>query len=204
MERGFLCFRGTFQHSHHVFFCLFPGVLAGHDNRVSCIGVSSDGMACCTGSWDSFLKIWNWCCFPPVSRKRADNILNKKKVKKRKRQLGFEGGLRTTWGEKRVFHCAKSILMLERGFKYQGFLLSLSLTSWGGSWICGWDLGLWGPWKWSFLSIVYHITFQTNNMNIYGSISELTQWEQLPNGNGSLLDKIEMSMYQVTVCIGSK
>uniref|UniRef100_A0A8C4GK37 Guanine nucleotide binding protein (G protein), beta polypeptide 3a n=1 Tax=Dicentrarchus labrax TaxID=13489 RepID=A0A8C4GK37_DICLA len=34
-------------------------VLAGHDNRVSCIGVSSDGMACCTGSWDSFLKIWN-------------------------------------------------------------------------------------------------------------------------------------------------
>nr|XP_023845078.1 guanine nucleotide-binding protein G(I)/G(S)/G(T) subunit beta-3-like isoform X1 [Salvelinus alpinus]XP_023845079.1 guanine nucleotide-binding protein G(I)/G(S)/G(T) subunit beta-3-like isoform X1 [Salvelinus alpinus] len=35
------------------------GVLAGHDNRVSCIGVSSDGMACCTGSWDSFLKIWN-------------------------------------------------------------------------------------------------------------------------------------------------
>uniref|UniRef100_A0A8C6KD82 Guanine nucleotide binding protein (G protein), beta polypeptide 3a n=1 Tax=Nothobranchius furzeri TaxID=105023 RepID=A0A8C6KD82_NOTFU len=35
------------------------GVLAGHDNRVSCIGVSADGMACCTGSWDSFLKIWN-------------------------------------------------------------------------------------------------------------------------------------------------
>ncbi|CAL1610881.1 unnamed protein product [Knipowitschia caucasica] len=35
------------------------GVLAGHDNRVSCIGVSSDGMACCTGSWDNFLKIWN-------------------------------------------------------------------------------------------------------------------------------------------------
>eukprot|EP00735_Rhodelphis_limneticus_P011059 TRINITY_DN4108_c0_g1::TRINITY_DN4108_c0_g1_i1::g.2089::m.2089 TRINITY_DN4108_c0_g1::TRINITY_DN4108_c0_g1_i1::g.2089 ORF type:complete len:365 (+),score=74.57,sp/P36408/GBB_DICDI/72.75/0.0,WD40/PF00400.27/3.3e-07,WD40/PF00400.27/0.00028,WD40/PF00400.27/5.2e-05,WD40/PF00400.27/9e-08,WD40/PF00400.27/9.8e-10,WD40/PF00400.27/0.026,WD40/PF00400.27/6.3e-07,eIF2A/PF08662.6/0.013,eIF2A/PF08662.6/2.3,eIF2A/PF08662.6/13,Cytochrom_D1/PF02239.11/0.34,Cytochrom_D1/PF02239.11/58,Cytochrom_D1/PF02239.11/5.7e+0 len=32
--------------------------LAGHDNRVSCLGVSSDGMALCTGSWDSFLKIW--------------------------------------------------------------------------------------------------------------------------------------------------
>ncbi|MBN3316933.1 GBB protein, partial [Atractosteus spatula] len=35
------------------------GVLSGHDNRVSCIGVTSDGMAACTGSWDSFLKIWN-------------------------------------------------------------------------------------------------------------------------------------------------
>eukprot|EP00163_Fabomonas_tropica_P006710 TRINITY_DN1628_c1_g1_i8.p1 TRINITY_DN1628_c1_g1~~TRINITY_DN1628_c1_g1_i8.p1 ORF type:complete len:346 (+),score=65.75 TRINITY_DN1628_c1_g1_i8:360-1397(+) len=34
------------------------GVLQGHDNRVSSIGVSSDGMAICTGSWDSFLKIW--------------------------------------------------------------------------------------------------------------------------------------------------
>ena len=36
------------------------GVLAGHDNRVSCLGVTDDGMAVCTGSWDSFLKIWNW------------------------------------------------------------------------------------------------------------------------------------------------
>ncbi|KAA0701490.1 Guanine nucleotide-binding protein G(I)/G(S)/G(T) subunit beta-3 [Triplophysa tibetana] len=35
------------------------GTLAGHDNRVSCMGVTGDGMACCTGSWDSFLKIWN-------------------------------------------------------------------------------------------------------------------------------------------------
>ncbi|XP_026854955.1 guanine nucleotide-binding protein G(I)/G(S)/G(T) subunit beta-3a isoform X1 [Electrophorus electricus] len=35
------------------------GVLVGHDNRVSCIGVTADGRACCTGSWDSFLKIWN-------------------------------------------------------------------------------------------------------------------------------------------------
>ena len=32
--------------------------LAGHENRVSCIGVSTDGMALCTGSWDSYLKIW--------------------------------------------------------------------------------------------------------------------------------------------------
>eukprot|EP00308_Calcidiscus_leptoporus_P025098 CAMPEP_0119352752 /NCGR_PEP_ID=MMETSP1334-20130426/1980_1 /TAXON_ID=127549 /ORGANISM="Calcidiscus leptoporus, Strain RCC1130" /LENGTH=341 /DNA_ID=CAMNT_0007365859 /DNA_START=94 /DNA_END=1116 /DNA_ORIENTATION=- len=34
------------------------GVLAGHDNRVSCLGISNDGMALCTGSWDSFLKLW--------------------------------------------------------------------------------------------------------------------------------------------------
>eukprot|EP00002_Diphylleia_rotans_P038071 TRINITY_DN85_c2_g1_i1.p1 TRINITY_DN85_c2_g1~~TRINITY_DN85_c2_g1_i1.p1 ORF type:complete len:347 (-),score=65.79 TRINITY_DN85_c2_g1_i1:580-1620(-) len=33
-------------------------VLAGHDNRVSCLGVSGDGMALCTGSWDSMLRIW--------------------------------------------------------------------------------------------------------------------------------------------------
>lgn len=32
--------------------------LQGHENRVSCLGVSSDGMALCTGSWDSVLKIW--------------------------------------------------------------------------------------------------------------------------------------------------
>jgi guanine nucleotide-binding protein G(I)/G(S)/G(T) subunit beta-1 len=32
--------------------------LQGHDNRVSCLGVSSDGAALCTGSWDAFLKIW--------------------------------------------------------------------------------------------------------------------------------------------------
>jgi len=34
------------------------GCLAGHDNRVSCLGVCNDGSALCTGSWDSFLKIW--------------------------------------------------------------------------------------------------------------------------------------------------
>ncbi|KAJ8389471.1 hypothetical protein AAFF_G00120090 [Aldrovandia affinis] len=35
------------------------GVLSGHDNRVSCTGVPADGMCVCTGSWDSFLKVWN-------------------------------------------------------------------------------------------------------------------------------------------------
>ena len=37
----------------------FLGVLAGHDNRVSCLGITNDGMAVATGSWDSFLKVWN-------------------------------------------------------------------------------------------------------------------------------------------------
>lgn len=32
--------------------------LQGHDNRVSCLGVSDDGQALCTGSWDTLLKIW--------------------------------------------------------------------------------------------------------------------------------------------------
>eukprot|EP00045_Choanoeca_perplexa_P021528 m.6478 g.6478 ORF g.6478 m.6478 type:complete len:340 (-) comp8515_c0_seq2:166-1185(-) len=33
--------------------------LAAHENRVSCLGVSDDGMALCTGSWDASLRVWN-------------------------------------------------------------------------------------------------------------------------------------------------
>ncbi|KAG2226581.1 hypothetical protein INT45_005067 [Circinella minor] len=33
------------------------GILNGHENRVSCLGVSSDGKALCTGSWDHLLKV---------------------------------------------------------------------------------------------------------------------------------------------------
>jgi guanine nucleotide-binding protein G(I)/G(S)/G(T) subunit beta-1 len=32
--------------------------LQGHENRVSCLGVNTNGTALCTGSWDTFLKIW--------------------------------------------------------------------------------------------------------------------------------------------------
>jgi guanine nucleotide-binding protein G(I)/G(S)/G(T) subunit beta-1 len=32
--------------------------LQEHDNRVSCLGVSSDGQALCTGSWDTLLKVF--------------------------------------------------------------------------------------------------------------------------------------------------
>ncbi|OAV95108.1 hypothetical protein PTTG_26761 [Puccinia triticina 1-1 BBBD Race 1] len=34
------------------------GVLAGHENRVSCIGFFSDQMPLCAGRWDSMLKVW--------------------------------------------------------------------------------------------------------------------------------------------------
>lgn len=37
------------------------GVLAGHENRISCMGVSGDGVALCTGSWDSLLKVSGSC-----------------------------------------------------------------------------------------------------------------------------------------------
>ncbi len=37
------------------------GVLSGHDNRVSCLGMSGDGIALCTGSWDSLLKVRHGC-----------------------------------------------------------------------------------------------------------------------------------------------
>lgn len=33
------------------------GSLVGHENRVSCLGVSNDGISLCTGSWDSLV-----CC----------------------------------------------------------------------------------------------------------------------------------------------
>ena len=42
------------------------GVLTGHENRVSCLGVSVDGMALCTGSWDSTLRVSDWGNLPQV------------------------------------------------------------------------------------------------------------------------------------------
>jgi len=32
--------------------------LSGHENRVSCLGVTNDGRALFTGSWDSVLQVW--------------------------------------------------------------------------------------------------------------------------------------------------
>lgn len=33
-------------------------VLSGHENRVSCVGVTPNGDALCTGSWDTSLRVW--------------------------------------------------------------------------------------------------------------------------------------------------
>lgn len=35
------------------------GSLVGHENRVSCLGVSNDGISLCTGSWDSVVSAQN-------------------------------------------------------------------------------------------------------------------------------------------------
>lgn len=32
------------------------GTLNGHENRVSCLGVSNDAISLCTGSWDSTVR----------------------------------------------------------------------------------------------------------------------------------------------------
>lgn len=38
------------------------GSLSGHENRVSCLGVSNDGISLCTGSWDSLVSILKQNC----------------------------------------------------------------------------------------------------------------------------------------------
>lgn len=38
--------------------CKSQFTLSGHENRVSCVGVSPNGDALCTGSWDTLLKVW--------------------------------------------------------------------------------------------------------------------------------------------------
>ncbi|KAI9024939.1 guanine nucleotide-binding protein subunit beta [Phycomyces nitens] len=58
---GRLMFGGYDDYSSYVWDTLKGervGALGNHSNRVSCVGVASDGMALCTGSWDSTLKIW--------------------------------------------------------------------------------------------------------------------------------------------------
>ena len=35
------------------------GSLSGHGNRVSCLGVSNDGISLCTGSWDSLVSVFH-------------------------------------------------------------------------------------------------------------------------------------------------
>jgi len=60
-KTGRLLFAGYDDYNCYVWDTLLATnttVLTGHENRVSCLGVSADGKALCTGSWDTFLKIW--------------------------------------------------------------------------------------------------------------------------------------------------
>lgn len=45
------------------------GSLVGHENRVSCLGVSNDGISLCTGSWDSLVSD-----LPPGCQARSSEI----------------------------------------------------------------------------------------------------------------------------------
>jgi guanine nucleotide-binding protein G(I)/G(S)/G(T) subunit beta-1 len=58
---GRLLFAGYDDHSARAWDVTASDVsfhLQGHENRVSCLGVCRSGQALCTGSWDTFLKIW--------------------------------------------------------------------------------------------------------------------------------------------------
>jgi len=58
---GKLLFAGYDDYNCYVWDTLHGGLvdqLIGHDNRVSCLGVTEDGKALATGSWDTLLKIW--------------------------------------------------------------------------------------------------------------------------------------------------
>lgn len=60
-QTGRLLFAGYDDYNCYVWDTLTGALvqqLAGHENRVSCLGVTKDGRALCTGSWDTTLKIW--------------------------------------------------------------------------------------------------------------------------------------------------
>lgn len=62
-KSGRLLFAGYDDYSCHGWDVIGPRNqvsmrMAGHENRVSCLGVNPDGNALCTGSWDTLLKVW--------------------------------------------------------------------------------------------------------------------------------------------------
>ncbi len=62
-KSGRLCIAGYDDYNCYVWDTLAPQgswtwQLAGHENRVSCIGMPDSGQALCTGSWDTLLKVW--------------------------------------------------------------------------------------------------------------------------------------------------
>jgi len=64
------------------------GELSNHRNRVSCLGVSSDGMALCTGSWDTFLKVGLHA--PPSRCHTQTHVLTDRLVQPNHADLGIE------------------------------------------------------------------------------------------------------------------
>jgi len=55
------------------------GSLVGHENRVSCLGVSNDGISLCTGSWDSVVSKAtihgvSWLAIAPHQRCEIDTL----------------------------------------------------------------------------------------------------------------------------------
>ena len=57
---GRLLFGGYNDHTVNIWDVLKGNrvtILYAHENRVSCLGVSPDGTALCTGSWDNTLKV---------------------------------------------------------------------------------------------------------------------------------------------------
>lgn len=51
------------------------GSLVGHENRVSCLGVSNDGISLCTGSWDSLVSYCPRAQRPPGRLISDDGVL---------------------------------------------------------------------------------------------------------------------------------
>lgn len=62
-KAGRLLFAGADDKNCYVWDTLYEeklkSDLAAHEQRVSCVDVSSDGRAVCTGSWDTHLKVWS-------------------------------------------------------------------------------------------------------------------------------------------------
>ena len=58
------------------------GSLVGHDNRVSCLGVSNDGMSLCTGSWDSLVSFMlsHWQTYQLTTFFPAQNLGDVKRI----------------------------------------------------------------------------------------------------------------------------
>jgi hypothetical protein len=51
------------------------GTLQGHENRVSCLGVSNDAMSLCTGSWDAVVSDYvTWSEFSLLIKSKASHL----------------------------------------------------------------------------------------------------------------------------------